>query len=159
MAGCGPPGSGGGLGWGKDVGGCWNLESWHNAASTASRSTAAPAAWQPLLPQEAEFAMPQWVFGMATTAWDGERLLALACHRGRWQLGEVVLDNAGAAAAQWRPLEQPCDDLAALTADPGQLACVASRPTPPARRPALDNASRPRPATPTAPKPATLEAP
>ena len=31
---------------------------------------------------QAETAMPQWVFGMSTLAWDGEQLLALACRQG-----------------------------------------------------------------------------
>ena len=118
--------AGGDLVVANDRSGFWNLERWANAAAAGP---AAPADWQALLPQEAEFAMPQWVFGMATTAWDGERLLALACSRGRWQLGEVLL---GASAAPWHPLAQPCDDLAALTAEAGQLACVASGPTRPA---------------------------
>jgi dienelactone hydrolase len=145
----------------NDRSGFWNLERWPNAAATAGTAATAPAApadWQPLLPQEAEFAMPQWVFGMATTAWDGERLLALACHRGRWQLGEVVLDNDGAATAQWRPFEQPCDDLAALTADAGQLACVASGPRIPAGLLELEIASGTWRHTPAAPNPLPPEA-
>jgi dienelactone hydrolase len=118
--------AGGDLVVANDRSGFWNLERWPDAAA-AGQETGAD--WQPLLSLEAEFAMPQWVFGMATTAWDGERLLAIACRQGRWQLGEVAL---GGAAAQWRPLPQPCTDLAALTADRGRLACVASAPDRPA---------------------------
>ncbi|MFM7651565.1 MAG: alpha/beta hydrolase family protein, partial [Vulcanococcus sp.] len=125
----------------NDRSGFWNLERWAGAAAAPSE---APATWQPLLPMQAEFAMPQWVFGMATTAWDGSRLLAIACRQGRWELGEVVLTSAmpstaaaaGTPPAQWRPLAQPfpqpCDDLAALTAEAGRLACVASGPGTPA---------------------------
>jgi dipeptidyl aminopeptidase/acylaminoacyl peptidase len=67
---------------------------------------------------------------MRTTAWDGERLVAAACRQGAWQLGEVSLDPAllGTAAA-WRPIAQPFDDLAYLSAADGNLACVASSPT------------------------------
>jgi len=122
----------------NDRSGFWNLERWAGAATAVMAEQHAPA-WQPLLPMQAEFAMPQWVFGMATTAWDGQRLLAIACSQGRWQLGEVELElepphNAPAAgdpappAARWRPLAQPCDDLASLTAEAGQLACVGSGP-------------------------------
>ena len=108
----------------NDRSGFWNLERWAGAAAAAipdepqgGAVTTAPA-WQPLLPMAAEFAMPQWVFGMATTAWDGQRLLAMACEKGRWQLGEVVLEPSGTTApaatpARWQPLAQPCDDLAA----------------------------------------------
>ena len=37
----------------------------------------------PLLPLQAEFGMPQWIYGMRTTAWDGTRLVATACRDGR----------------------------------------------------------------------------
>ncbi|MFZ9463267.1 MAG: prolyl oligopeptidase family serine peptidase [Vulcanococcus sp.] len=114
----------------NDRSGFWNLEIWPDAAGTDGPATDhASTAWQALLPMAAEFAMPQWVFGMATTAWDGERLLAIACQRGRWQLGEVVM---GDGAARWHPLAQPCSDLAALTAERGRLACIASAPDRPA---------------------------
>ena len=102
-----------------DGSGWWNLR----------RLDTTSGQWQTLLPLEAEFAMPQWVYGMRTTAWDGERLVAAACRQGSWQLGEVCLDPAllGRAAA-WRPIAQPFDDLAYLSAAKGNLACVASSP-------------------------------
>ena len=126
----------------NDRSGFWNLERWCGAAKAPMGADGGDRiGWQPLLPMEAEFAMPQWVFGMATTAWDGQRLLAIACRHGRWQLGEVVPDAATAAhgsegvnaagpggQARWRPFAQPCDDLAGLTAENGHLACVASGP-------------------------------
>jgi len=104
----------------EDSSGWWNLRRLHTGSGQ----------WQTLLPLQAEFAMPQWVYGMRTTAWDGERLVAAACREGAWQLGEVSLDPArlGTAAA-WQPLTQPFDDLACLTAAEGVVACVASSPT------------------------------
>jgi dipeptidyl aminopeptidase/acylaminoacyl peptidase len=103
-----------------DSSGWWNLRRLHTGSGQ----------WQTLLPMAAEFAMPQWVYGMRTTAWDGERLVAAACREGAWQLGEVSLDPArlGTAAA-WQPLDQPFDDLAYLTAEAeGVVACTASSP-------------------------------
>jgi dipeptidyl aminopeptidase/acylaminoacyl peptidase len=73
---------------------------------------------------QAEFAMPQWVFGMSTHAWDGQRLLAIACREGRWQLG-------GISAGTWQPIAQPFNDLAGLCAQQGRVACIASSPTHP----------------------------
>ena len=105
----------------NDRSGWWNLE--RLPAATQLTATAA-VNWQPLLPLQAEFAMPQWVFGMATHAWDGERLLACACRQGQWELGEVRGGNDG-----WQPLALPFNDLAALTAEAGRLACIASGPT------------------------------
>ena len=42
----------------------------------------ADAAWQRPWPMAAETAMPQWIYGMSTTAWDGEQLIAAVCSRG-----------------------------------------------------------------------------
>ncbi|MFZ9849461.1 MAG: S9 family peptidase [Vulcanococcus sp.] len=141
----------------NDRSGFWNLERWAGAAA-ATLPPAGEPAWQPLLPMQAEFAMPQWVFGMATTAWDGQRLLAIACGKGRWQLGEVVLAGPPSGEAHWQPLPQPCDDLAALTAEAGRLACVASGPALPSGLLELELASGSWSHTPAAPCPLAPEA-
>ena len=106
----------------NDRSGWWNLEL---LAGAERLQPGAAIHWRPLLPMAAEFAMPQWVYGMATTAWDGQRLLAAACREGRWELGEVPL---AASDSGWRPLAQPCDDLAGLSAGDGRLVAVASAP-------------------------------
>jgi len=54
------------------------------------------------------------VYGMRTTAWDGEQLIAAACRDGAWELGRIE-------AGQWRPLGIPYDDLAELSAADGRL--------------------------------------
>ena len=107
----------------NDRSGFWNLERWMDAAQASATTT---PQWQPLLPMEAECAMPQWVFGMSTLAWDGDQLLALACRKGRWELGQVVMPEEPGMAGQWRVIPQPFTDLAELCAEQGQLACVAS---------------------------------
>ena len=112
----------------SDASGWWNLVRFDTGAS------AAPG--EPLLPLQAEFAMPQWVYGMRTTAWDGEQLVAAACCDGLWQLGRVGL-NPGS----WQPLDLPFDDLAGLHAAAGQLVCIASSPTTPQGLLQLDLAS------------------
>ncbi|MCX5940185.1 MAG: prolyl oligopeptidase family serine peptidase [Cyanobium sp. LacPavin_0818_WC50_MAG_67_9] len=106
----------------SDASGWWNLQRLHTRSGQ----------WQALLPLQAEFAMPQWVYGMRTTAWDGQQLIAAACWDGVWQLGRVDLaaDRVGTPAA-WQPLELPFDDLAALSAEAGRLVAVASSPTSP----------------------------
>lgn len=103
----------------EDSDGWWNLHQLHTGSGH----------WQSLLPMRAEFAMPQWVYGMRTTAWDGNQLVAAACRNGSWELGRVGGDPSllGSAAA-WQPLDLPFDDLAGLTAADGQLACIASSP-------------------------------
>lgn len=106
----------------SDASGWWNLQRLDTSSST----------WQPLLPLEAEFGMPQWVYGMRTTAWDGQQLIAAACREGAWQLGRVHLtpERVGTPAA-WQPLAQPFDDLACLSAEAGRLVAIASNPTSP----------------------------
>ena len=111
-----------------------------------------PLLWQPLLPMEAEFATPQWVLGLSTSAWDGSQLVAAACFQGRWQLGRIAwqtppaggigqaADDAGdsaspptnsAQAAAWIPFDLPFSDLGGLCAENGALACLASGATSP----------------------------
>jgi dipeptidyl aminopeptidase/acylaminoacyl peptidase len=89
--------------------------------------------WRALLPLAAEFALPQWVYGLRSTAWDGTQLLAAACREGAWELGRVLLQppDPSRPASAWQPLAIPFDDLAGLSAGPGWLAAVASNPTTP----------------------------
>ena len=108
-----------------------------------------PLPWQPLLPMEAEFASPQWVLGLATTAWDGRQLVAASCVQGSWQLGRIDFNNdpgsatgqapgnpadppAPAQPGRWIPFDLPFNDLGSLCAENGALACLASGATSPA---------------------------
>lgn len=113
-----------------DRSGWWNLELLENAASLSAE--AAPA-WQPLLPMQAEFAMPQWVYGMRTTAWDGQRLVAACCRDGRWELGALVPESPSTAT-------QATAD--GPTRDRGMLA---GAPLQPAPRPAAGDVSATEP--------------
>ena len=132
-------------------------------------------AWQPLLPMEAEFATPQWVLGLATTAWDGRQLLACACVQGSWQLGRIDFENvpnwpsgpapgtpadraAPAPPGRWIPFELPFNDLGGLCAENGSLACLASGPTSPAGLLELDLARGPWRHSPAAASPLAAEA-
>ncbi|MFY8148964.1 MAG: prolyl oligopeptidase family serine peptidase [Prochlorococcaceae cyanobacterium] len=113
----------------NDRSGWWNLERLRAEAVCAALEQPGEPPWEPLLPLEAEFAMPQWVYGMRTTCWDGRTLMAAACREGRWELGAVPLDPGAAEEPAWRPLDLPFDDLAMLQAEAGRLVCVASGPT------------------------------
>lgn len=139
----------------NDRSGFWNLERWPQAAVAP---LTAPPHWQALLPMAAEFAMPQWVFGMATTAWDGERLLAMACRNGRWQLGQVALPSPTDSGGHWTPIDQPFCDLAGLSAEAGRIACVASGPSQPSGLLELELAQGHWSHTPAAPCPLVAEA-
>lgn len=118
-------------------------------AESPSSDRHPPLAWQPLLPMEAEFATPQWVLGLATTAWDGRQLVAASCVQGSWQLGRIDFNNDPGRAsgqvpgnpadpalpaqpARWIPFDLPFNDFASLSAENGALACLASGATSPA---------------------------
>ncbi len=122
--------AGGDLVVANDRSGWWNLERLVDAESIPWGETGAAAAgespqWQPLMPMPAEFGQPQWVYGMATTAWDGSRLLAAACREGRWELGSL----APAGQGEWTPLDLPFTDLGELHATDGRLVAIAASPT------------------------------
>ena len=119
-----------------DRSGWWNLERLEAAEALGAGEE---PAWQPLLPLQAEFGMPQWVYGMATTAWDGEALVAAACFEGRWHLGRLAV--AGGGAFRWQPFDLRFDDLAAVVAERGRLVAIAASPSDPAGLLELDTAS------------------
>ena len=123
----------------SDACGWWNLQRFDPHSGQG----------QTLLEMAAEFAMPQWVYGMRTTAWDGEQLVAAACSQGQWQLGLVATDGP----SHWQPIGQPFTDLAGLSAEAGRLACVASNPTTPSGLLELEIASGLWQHTPAAPSP------
>ena len=102
----------------EDSSGWWNLM---RKASPGDASAAhADHGWERPWPMQAETAMPQWVFGMRTTAWDGTHLLAAICTEGRWQLTRLSGDGTTI------PVHQPFDDLADLDADAGRAVAIAS---------------------------------
>jgi dienelactone hydrolase len=133
----------------SDASGWWNLQRLHTRSGH----------WQSLLPMAAEFAMPQWVFGMRTSAWDGQQLLAAACREGVWELGRVSLDEELVGRAEaWQPLALPFTDLAGLSAEAGRLVAVASSPTTPEGLLELDLATGHWQHTPVAPSPLAVPA-
>ena len=94
----------------EDSSGWWNL----------MLGDLATDSWERPWPMAAETAMPQWIYGMSTTAWDGERLLAATCSDGTWTLQRLGLNGTVLK------LEQPFDDLAGLRACNGRAVAIAS---------------------------------
>ena len=94
----------------EDSSGWWNL----------MLGDLATESWERPWPMAAETAMPQWIYGMSTTAWDGERLLAATCSDGTWTLQRLGLNGTVLK------LEQPFDDLAGLRACNGRAVAIAS---------------------------------
>ena len=98
----------------EDSSGWWNL-----MVSPISASPS-PAPWQRPWPMQAETAMPQWIYGMSTTAWDGEQVVAAICAQGQWQLKRLAEDGSV------HVVEQPFNDLAGLRAADGRTVAIAS---------------------------------
>lgn len=103
----------------NDRSGWWNLERLVGAEALAPQEE---PAWQALLPMEADFGQPPWIYGLRTIAWDGSQLLASACRAGRWQLGLVRVGEE----EPWRPFDLPLDDLETPVAERGRLVAIAA---------------------------------
>jgi len=97
----------------EDSSGWWNLMRHGDPAGDRNQ-------WERPWPMQAETAMPQWVFGMSTTAWDGEELLAAICSDGCWELKRLMADGSTSS------VKQPFDDLSDLHADAGRAVAIAS---------------------------------
>jgi len=70
---------------------------------------------KPVLLMEAEFGMPQWLFGMSTYAFESEqRLICAFARKGSWQLADIDL-----ATDEYKVVETPYTDIAYLRAAPG----------------------------------------
>jgi len=88
----------------SDRTGWWNIYRWENNQVA------------PLVTMEAEFGMPQWLFGMSTYAFESDqRLICSFTQKGRWRLAEINLTTDKIMV-----IETPYTDIAYLKAAPGQ---------------------------------------
>jgi len=105
-------GADGGLHFVSDRTGWWNLYRWRGGEA------------EPLHPMEAEFGLPQWLFGMSTYAVLGDGRLACAySRRGRWEL--ALLDPA---SGRFTPLETPYTSIQDVAAVPGGVLFIGGSP-------------------------------
>ena len=82
---------------------------------------------KPVVRMDAEFGMPQWLFGMSTYAFESARRLICAYTRkGRWQLAEINLESE-----ELEVIETPYSDIAYLRASPGRAVFVGGSATEP----------------------------
>lgn len=78
----------------------WNLYRWRDGAI------------EPLHPIAAEFATPQWVFGMSTYAFAGDgRIVCTYTQQGLWHLATI-----DTTTKEFRPIETPYTQISGITA-------------------------------------------
>lgn len=79
----------------------------------------------PVTELEAEFATPQWVFGMSTYGFiDSNTLLACYSQHGQWQLCQIQLDTRTLT-----PIELPYTDISQVRANSDRTVFLAASPT------------------------------
>jgi dipeptidyl aminopeptidase/acylaminoacyl peptidase len=99
----------------SDRTGWWNIYRWEEDQI------------QPILLKEAEFGMPQWLFGMSTYAFESkQRLICAYTQKGSWQLADIDL-----ATDQYQVIETPYTEIAYLRAASGLAVFVGGAATEP----------------------------
>ncbi len=84
----------------SDRSGWWNISRWENNRI------------KPLVEMDAEFGLPQWVFGMSTYALESDqRLICAFTQKGSWRLAEIDLTTD-----KFQVIETPYTDIAYLKA-------------------------------------------
>jgi dipeptidyl aminopeptidase/acylaminoacyl peptidase len=97
----------------SDRTGWWNLHRWRDGRIEAR------------CPMQAEFGLPQWVFGMSTYAFDSEdRIVCAYIEQGVSRL--AILDTA---TGRLETIETPYTKIEGLRAKPGQVVFIAASPT------------------------------
>lgn len=94
---------------------------WWNLMMTGPKfDSKAVFSWQRLWPMEGETAMPQWVYGMSTSAIAGEIIVTAQCTNGSWCLNRL------SKSGQISKFKQPFDDLSGLNAQQDRVVAIAS---------------------------------
>ena len=120
----------------SDRTGWYNLYRWRDATDPAAEASA-PAPSQPLAPMAAEFADPQWVFGMSSYAIDGDgTIVAAARSEGRDRLYRLPADGGEPSE-----VEQPFPELASVRIQNGTVAFLGGGPREPTSVVLLENGS------------------
>ena len=97
----------------SDRSGWWNLYAWRLGQAEA------------LCPLEAEFGLPQWVFGVSTYGFESAgRIVCAWSERGVWRLG--ILDPAAHRLAR---LDLPYTEVDSVRVAPDRVVCLVGSPT------------------------------
>ncbi|MBA2705080.1 MAG: S9 family peptidase [Blastocatellia bacterium] len=100
----------------SDRNGWWNLYRLNEAGAT-----------EPVIEMEAEFGMPQWVFGMSTYAFESaERIVCSYVEKGIWRVGTIDIQTR-----KLERVESSYTDISYVRAAPGHAVMRAGSPTEP----------------------------
>jgi hypothetical protein len=99
----------------SDRSGWWNLYRWEHSGSVA------------IYPKEAEFGLPQWVFGQSTYDFESRRRLACTWVQG----GETHLELLDLVSDEVKPFHLPYTELDYIQADYGYIYALAGSPSEP----------------------------
>lgn len=106
----------------SDRTGWWNLYRWHDGKT------------EPVCPMQAEFAMPQWVFGMSSYAFvDADRIACAYNGKGSWQLALLDLKRGDLLA-----LPVPYTVISQVRANSKRIVFLGASPTEPESVVSLD---------------------
>jgi dipeptidyl aminopeptidase/acylaminoacyl peptidase len=110
----------------SDRTGWWNLYRWRDRRT------------EPLCQMDAEFGLPQWVFGMSTYAIESaDRIVCAYCQQGTW-----CLANLYTATGEIEVIETPYSSIGSVRAVPGRVVFLGASPTEPTSVVQLDLATR-----------------
>lgn len=99
----------------SDRTGWWNLYRWHDDGSGQI---------EPLCMMDAEFGVPQWVFGLSTYAFESASQIVCAFKRqGRWRVGRLDTDSR-----TLREMDTPFSEISSVRAGPGWAVFEAGAP-------------------------------
>tara|TARA_Y100001968_G_scaffold310427_1_gene331363 strand:- start:72 stop:2012 length:1941 start_codon:yes stop_codon:yes gene_type:complete len=101
----------------EDRTGYWNL-----MISKINSNPKEKPLWNRLWPTKAESAIPQWVMGMSTIAYDNKNLIALICDMGIWNISILSADGSV------KRINQPFTNLSGLNVSQEKLVAIASSP-------------------------------
>ncbi|AFZ14294.1 peptidase S9, prolyl oligopeptidase active site region [Crinalium epipsammum PCC 9333] len=96
----------------SDRTGWWNFYRWQNGNTEL------------LCEMQAEFGLPQWVFGMSTYGFDANRIICTYTQNGIWYLAS--LDTT---TKQLQQIETPYTEISSLKTAPGRVVFSAASPT------------------------------
>ena len=110
----------------SDRTGWWNLYRWRDRRI------------EPLCQMDAEFGLPQWVFGMSTYAIESaDRIVCAYTQQGTWYLA-----NLYTATGELEVIETPYSSIGSVRAVPGRVVFLGASPTEPSSVVQLDLATR-----------------